>query len=125
MFRVVKTVELECAHSLPDGVFSTPCTRNHGHTYKVEVCVKGVLLDEFGMLVDFGHIGKVLEKYDHQCLNELMVGPTTAECFAAYLALEIQQVLDALTKRDREVRVDYVTVRETSSGVVTFSPDEL
>ena len=54
------------------------------HTYKVQICVAGHMLDEkVGMLMDFKDMKKalnaIIDKLDHQVLNEVLDFNTTAE----------------------------------------------
>lgn len=79
--RVTKTFTFDTGHALFG--YDGPCKDIHGHTYHLYVTILGVPLWEpgnpkDGMVVDFGHIKKVvqeriLEKYDHALvLNEVL-----------------------------------------------------
>ena len=48
------------------------CAQFHGHTYKVEVWVRGQInqLQENGILWDFSTLKKMLKKFDHSYLNQ-------------------------------------------------------
>ena len=68
----------DAAHFLPD--YDGKCEQVHGHTYRLEVEVEGKL-GEAGMVVDFNEIkkvvdGQVVEKLDHENLNEIIDNPT-------------------------------------------------
>ena len=41
------------------------------------------------MIGDYSHIKKVIKRYDHKNLNDMMSGPTTAENFAKTLFVVI------------------------------------
>lgn len=78
---VTKIFTFDSAHRLDDYVGK--CANLHGHTYKLEVTIKG-LTDSRGIVVDFGDIKQIVNeqiiaKYDHQFLNDLMDFNTTAE----------------------------------------------
>ena len=49
------------------------CKRIHGHSWFIEVWIKGNAsqLDDVGILFDFGNIKKLKDKYDHQLINEI------------------------------------------------------
>ena len=76
--RVTRSFSFDSAHELP--WHSGKCRRLHGHTYRLEVSVEGPL-DENGVVVDFDDLAKVVrrevvERFDHQFLNDLMENPT-------------------------------------------------
>ena len=61
------------AHNLIN--YKGKCEELHGHNWKVEVIVKGDMLDKAGMLIDFKilkkYLKEILDKLDHKYLNEL------------------------------------------------------
>ncbi|MFH1090867.1 MAG: 6-carboxytetrahydropterin synthase QueD [Pseudomonadota bacterium] len=61
------------AHNLRN--FYGRCEDLHGHNWRVEVYVASDVLDEAGLVMDFGvikkHLAGVLEEIDHKYLNEL------------------------------------------------------
>ena len=68
------------------------CFRNHGHNYVLYVSITGEVNKETGMIIEFEEmkfvIGKVLDKVDHQYLNDLPEFKhcsTTVENFAQIL----------------------------------------
>jgi 6-pyruvoyltetrahydropterin/6-carboxytetrahydropterin synthase len=90
MFEIGITDEFEAAHSLI-GDFG-PATRQHGHTYRVEVRVEGQDLDPSGSLYDIGRLRSalrgVLEEMHYRNLNDLpaLAGiNTTAEALARHI----------------------------------------
>jgi len=48
------------------------CRNVHGHRWEVKLQITGVKLDKCGMLWDFKNLKQVLQKYDHQLLNDLV-----------------------------------------------------
>lgn len=69
MFRLYKEFTIDCAHVVHG--HKGKCAREHGHTYRFEIFLKGAVLDEIGILVDFGDIKQLVDgKYDHQRLND-------------------------------------------------------
>ncbi|NIR27956.1 MAG: 6-carboxytetrahydropterin synthase QueD [Gammaproteobacteria bacterium] len=102
-----------------------PCSRLHGHNWRVEVEVSAAGLDELGMAVDFADIKaatrEVIQRLDHRNLNELAPfdrANPTAENIAAHLFEQIGRVLD--TER---VRVRAVTLWETDHACVRYTEE--
>jgi 6-pyruvoyltetrahydropterin/6-carboxytetrahydropterin synthase len=73
MYEVGVVSHFEAAHSLK-GDFG-PATRTHGHTYRVEIAVRGESLSEDGTLCDIGQLQAMLQEVIHplnfQNLDEL------------------------------------------------------
>jgi len=81
IIRITKQFEFEMAHALVG--YDGPCKNIHGHSYKLDVTVKGEIKEgtsdsDEGMVIDFGVIKKIVkdlivEKYDHALvLNDKM-----------------------------------------------------
>jgi len=81
VIRITKEFKFEMAHALLG--YDGPCKNIHGHSYKLNVTVKGKIKNsttdsDEGMVVDFGVIKKIVNdlivhKYDHALvLNEKM-----------------------------------------------------
>lgn len=101
--EIVKQMKFASAHRLPhqgfkEGAGHGKCTRLHGHTYVVEIGVKGPVqgIDpnnpESGMVVDFGRVGEFMrwlhdEIMDHHYLNDTMDQYPTAERMALDIAM--------------------------------------
>jgi 6-pyruvoyltetrahydropterin/6-carboxytetrahydropterin synthase len=95
--EVAKKWTFDAAHHLPD--HSGKCRNEHGHTYTVEVSVRGSVQptrgrSDDGMVLDFGDLSNVwkvaLEPLlDHQNLNQSIgdrgCWPTTAENLARWI----------------------------------------
>lgn len=62
----------DAAHKLFN--YEGPCASMHGHTYKVEVWIKGEIhqLDESGLLWDFGNLKKAIKEWDHKDISGLL-----------------------------------------------------
>src|SRR5690554_769237 len=81
VIRITKEFKFEMAHALLG--YDGPCKNIHGHSYKLNVTVKGKIKNgtsdsDEGMVVDFGIIKKIVnelivDKYDHALvLNDKM-----------------------------------------------------
>lgn len=57
------------------------CAFLHGHTWKVCVWVRGdsSMLDDKGILWDFGNLKNILKEFDHKNLNDILPVNPTAE----------------------------------------------
>ena len=109
MYEVYVAARFEAAHRLV-GDFG-PATRTHGHTYRMEVIVRGQHLGDDGTLYDLGELGQAVEglvgSMHFRYLNEvpgLAEVNTTAEAVASYSWEELAEPLrgrglDSLTVR--------------------------
>ena len=89
MYEVFVAARFEAAHRLV-GDFG-PASRMHGHTYRIEVIVRGERLGDDGTLYDIGELGQAVEglaaSLDYMDLNEVpgLAGVnTTAEAVADF-----------------------------------------
>ncbi len=106
MYEVRVTSKFSSAHNLRN--YKGRCENLHGHTWKVEVCLRGKELNSDGFLCDFTEIKKelnsCLDRYDHGYINEITpfdkVNPT-----AENLAYTIFQELNGKMKSLFEVTV--------------------
>jgi|SRR5215210_3398415 len=125
MYEVYVAAQFEAAHRLV-GDFG-PATRIHGHTYRLEVIVRGERLSDDGTLYDIGElsaaVGDLAASLHYRDLNEVpdLAGVnTTAEAVASYcwetLAPGLRGAgLDSLTVRVWESPQVYAA-REDSLG---------
>lgn len=78
--KIGKIFRFEAAHYLPLVESGHPCSRIHGHSYKLEIILDGDIDPDKGWLIDFGDIKKawknIEDKFDHRELNELFDNPT-------------------------------------------------
>ena len=96
--------DFAAAHFLKD--YHGKCENLHGHNYKVYVHVRGEVLDNGGMLMDFSILKKNLREIcntmDHTNLNELKDGQGTlifdnnpsAERIATYIYNKLRDALE-------------------------------
>jgi 6-pyruvoyltetrahydropterin/6-carboxytetrahydropterin synthase len=89
MYEVYVAAQFEAAHRLV-GDFG-PATRTHGHTYRMEVIVRGEGLSDDGTLYDIGELRSAVEDLasslhyrDLDEVPELAGVNTTAEAVAGY-----------------------------------------
>jgi 6-pyruvoyltetrahydropterin/6-carboxytetrahydropterin synthase len=109
MYEVYVAARFEAAHRLV-GDFGA-ATRTHGHTYRMEVIVRGQYLGDDGTLYDIGELGQAVEELagsmHYRDLTEvpgLAEVNTTAEAVASFCWDKLAQPirgkgLDSLTVR--------------------------
>lgn len=113
---ITKSYNFEAAHKLPN--HAGKCARLHGHSYRFEVAVTGEVIksgSSVGMVMDFADLSKVVEteilnKWDHQFLNDILPFTTTAEL----LATEIFKIL-----KNANMPVTRVRLWETAKAYAT------
>jgi 6-pyruvoyltetrahydropterin/6-carboxytetrahydropterin synthase len=99
--QIRKLFSFEAAHALPFHLGK--CARVHGHSYRLEVAVRGPLQAEGparGMIVDFDDVDRVvrniaIDLLDHQSLNEFIDNPT-AERIVMWLWERLAPALNGL-----------------------------
>ncbi len=73
--EVFREFAFEAAHRLPHVPAGHKCGRLHGHSYRVEVHVRGPVQSEAGWVMDFADLKQrfepVHEQLDHRYLNEV------------------------------------------------------
>lgn len=70
-YTLTTEIKFDAAHRLSN--YQGKCERIHGHTYRVVVEAKSNKLNEWGAVIDFGNLKKLLEKhievkYDHKLI---------------------------------------------------------
>lgn len=104
---ITKIFTFDSAHRLDD--YIGKCANLHGHTYKLEVQVKG-RTDHRGIVIDFGDLKQIvneqiINKYDHKFLNDLLPFHTTAENMVVFFFEIIDSYLKKLiTAQDLELQ---------------------
>jgi 6-pyruvoyltetrahydropterin/6-carboxytetrahydropterin synthase len=114
--ELTKEYRFEAAHRLPCVPEGHKCARLHGHSYKVDVEVRGPVDPRTGWLIDFAVIddawGEVFARVDHQNLNDVPgLENSTCENIAVY-------VWNALAGRVPELSA--VAVWETADSRCTY-----
>jgi 6-pyruvoyltetrahydropterin/6-carboxytetrahydropterin synthase len=73
MFEIDIERAFSAAHFLKG--YQGDCSSLHGHNWTVQVILQVKELDEIGIAFDFRevkkHLDKILDEFDHKCLNEL------------------------------------------------------
>jgi len=124
---LTKQFHFEAAHQLPN--HRGKCARLHGHSYRLEVSVRGPInpargASDDGMVLDLDEIkhivqAAVISQVDHYNLNDLIDGPTTAERIAHWIWDRLEQVSPAFAELLWRVRL-----WETATGYVEITRAE-
>jgi len=119
MYELMIETEFAAAHRLKE--VGGGCEQLHGHTWKVQVFVKGERLDPYGILVDFRDVKRIVKKWtarlDHHYLNEVLgsTNPTT-ENIAKYLFQKLEKEVNLET-----IKLSKVRVWEARDSSITYS----
>jgi len=72
---VCKTFSIEAARSLPHLPENHPCSKIHGHSFKITLMVSGPVDKDTGFVMDFGELETLFEplrkQIDHSYLNDI------------------------------------------------------
>jgi 6-pyruvoyltetrahydropterin/6-carboxytetrahydropterin synthase len=114
--ELTKEYRFEAAHRLPRVPDGHKCARVHGHSYKVEIEVRGAVNPETGWLIDYAVIddawAPLHARLDHRYLNDVPgLENSTSENLAVYLWNQIRPTVPQLSA---------VTVWETADGKCTY-----
>ncbi|WP_224246045.1 6-carboxytetrahydropterin synthase QueD [Hyalangium gracile] len=119
--EIFKAFTFEAAHRLPFTPEGHKCRRLHGHSYSVEVHIRGEVDPKTGWIRDFGDLKAafqpLIETLDHHFLNEVpgLENPTS-ENLARWIWRRLKPSLPELSR---------VVVRETcTSGCIYAGEDE-
>jgi 6-pyruvoyltetrahydropterin/6-carboxytetrahydropterin synthase len=117
--EIFKEFTVEAAHRLPKVPEGHKCGRLHGHSFRIEVHVRGDIGSDTGWVIDFADIKAAfapLEKVlDHNYLNEVAgLENPTSEILAKWIWDRVLPSLPSLSA---------VVVRETcTSGCIYRGP---
>ena len=119
--EIFKEFGFEAAHRLPNVPEGHKCARLHGHSFRVEVHVRGDVDPRLGWVMDFAEVKAavkpVIDRLDHYYLNEIegLENPTS-EVLARWLWARLKPSLPTLSR---------IVVRETcTSGCIYQGEDE-
>lgn len=131
MYYLTVRSHFDAAHFLRG--YPGPCANMHGHSFKYEVTIKSMKLDELGMMIDFKEVKKTLKEriesvLDHANLNDIYVfddpEDTGTNPTAENLARAIYKWLKKTPIDHGDVYLEKVTVWESDDCSVEYKPDE-
>ncbi len=99
---IFRVFHLQCARRLPALPESHPCSRLHGHSFKVELTVSGDIDPVHGWVLDFVDIETawhpIHAALDHRCLNDIDgLDNPTSENLAVWLWQQLKPALPGLS----------------------------
>jgi len=115
-FELKQHFQIESARFLPKLEKTHPCSRMHGHSFKIILTLVGPLDPAVGWVIDYNEIQAkmkpILDLIDHRVLNEVpgLENPTS-ELLAKWLYDKARVVLPQLVR---------VTVAETPATECTY-----
>jgi 6-pyruvoyltetrahydropterin/6-carboxytetrahydropterin synthase len=117
--RLYKEYRFEAAHVLPRVPPGHKCARLHGHSFKVEIVIRGPVNPDTGWFIDYGDVdaawARVHDRLDHRYLNDVegLENPTS-EILARWLWERLRPDLPALER---------VVVHETCDARCEYEGD--
>jgi len=101
--EIFKVFHIEAAHRLPKLPPSHKCSRLHGHSFRVEIHIRGEPQPDSGWIMDFADLKQafqpVFEALDHRYLNEIQgLENPTSENLARWIWRHLNPVLPSLCK---------------------------
>lgn len=123
---ISKMFDFDAAHRLDRLPKDHKCHRMHGHTYRVEIRLRGEPGRHLGMLVDFAAISAawapIHDALDHRTLNEIEgLEIPTAELLAAWIYERLLGYrVELRTTEDGVENVEWVSFDGLSLGVRVY-----
>ena len=117
--EIFRQFAFEAAHWLPHVPEGHKCSRLHGHSYRVELHVQGVIGASTGWVMDFADLttafSPLQNQLDHHCLNDIAgLENPTSEILARWIWQRLTQ----------ELPLSAVVVRETPTSGCVYRGDE-
>jgi 6-pyruvoyltetrahydropterin/6-carboxytetrahydropterin synthase len=119
--EIFKEFTIEAAHQLPGLPPDHKCGRLHGHSFRIEVHVRGPIQQPRGWIVDFADIREAFqpihEQLDHHFLNEVEgLDNPTSENLSKWIWEKLYPRLPLLSR---------VIVRETCTTGCVYEGEEI
>lgn len=117
--EIFRVFQIEAAHRLPNLPPEHKCARLHGHSFRIEVHVRGALDETLGWVMDFADLRRVFQpvfdQLDHRYLNEIdgLENPTS-ENMARWVWRQLSADLPGLQK---------IVVQETCNAGCVYRGD--
>ena len=119
MYSIRKEFSFCASHFLRDLKEGHPCTRLHGHNYKVILHFASSKLNKNGFVIDYRDLDVVKDwidkTFDHRNLNDVLIGQPSAENIAFHIFYKVKDIMhtNLLTK---------VEVSETDKTFASYEP---
>lgn len=117
--EIFKVFGFEAAHRLPNVPEGHKCARLHGHSFRVELHLRGAVDAHTGFVMDYADIKAafkpVLDRLDHHYLNDIAgLGNPTSENIARWIWNQTLPLLPLLCR---------VVVHETCTSGCVYEGD--
>ncbi|AEV69782.1 6-carboxytetrahydropterin synthase QueD [Acetivibrio clariflavus] len=119
---ITKVFTFDSAHSLID--YPGKCKNIHGHTYKLEVTLKG-MPDKNGLVIDFHDLNdlvenEILAQIDHKYLNDILDFNPTCEMLGLWIWDQIAKKI-----KDMECSLEKLVLWETPTSYITIDAKDM
>ena len=117
--EIFNIYHIEAARRLPGLPESHPCSRVHGHSFRVEIFVSGPVNPDTGWVIDFAELdaafAPIKAQLDHRYLNDIpgLENPTS-ERLAQWIWQKLKPALPGLSK---------IIVQETHQSGCVYTGD--
>lgn len=117
--EIFNVYHIEAARRLPNLPASHPCSRVHGHSFRIEIRVSGPIDPATGWVMDFAELDaaftSIRSQLDHRYLNDIegLENPTS-ELLAVWLWHKLKPLLPALSR---------IKVQETHQSGCEYAGD--
>jgi len=102
------------AHHIPN--HKGACKNMHGHSYRVHVSLLGLHDTQKGILIDFGDMKEIIDRFDHNYANDILKFPS-AENMSRFFALKFLRMSPDILQVS-------VTVFETENASATTTVEK-
>jgi 6-pyruvoyltetrahydropterin/6-carboxytetrahydropterin synthase len=101
--EIFKVFHIDAAHRLPNVPPGHKCANKHGHSFRIEIHIRGPVDPRLGWIMDFADMVKAFQplhdQLDHKYLNDIEgLNNPTSENLAKWLWLRLQPALPQLSK---------------------------
>ena len=119
MIDIFKVFSIEAAHRLPNVPEGHQCARLHGHSFRVEVHVRGPIDAQTGWVMDFADLKRAFapihQQLDHHYLNDVAgLDNPTSENLARWIWQQLKPHLPLLAR---------IVVHETCTSGCSYAGD--
>ena len=119
MIDIFKVFSIEAAHRLPNVPEGHQCARLHGHSFRVEVHVRGPIDAQTGWVMDFADLKRAFapihQQLDHHYLNDVAgLDNPTSENLARWIWQQLKPNLPLLAR---------IVVHETCTSGCSYAGD--